>query len=71
MKSIAKMQTAHWIKLTIVWIIGTKIIEEVCTMNCPEALQTATANRILPKQQSINSRKIPPRPKDIEPYFVY
>ena len=40
-------------------------------MNCPEALQTATANRILPKQQSINSRKIPPRPKDIEPYFVY
>lgn len=70
-KSIAKMQIAHCIKLTIVWTIGTNTIEQVWAMNCPEALQTATANLILPKQQSINRRNMPPKPKAIPPQMVY
>lgn len=70
-KSNATIQIPHWSKFTIVWIIGTNKIEHVWTINCPEALHTATANRIRPKQHTINKRKIPPRTNDIDPYTVY
>lgn len=69
--SIATMQIAHCPILITVWMIGTSTIEQVWAMNCPEALQTATANLILPKQQTINKRNIPPKTKDIDPYTVY
>jgi len=43
------------------------MIEQVCETNCPAALQTATASRILPKQQSNIRKSSPAIPKQTYP----
>lgn len=57
--------------LMAVWMIGTKTIEQVLATNYPEALQTATANLILLKQQMRSKKKSPQSEKAMIPYILY
>lgn len=54
-----------------VWIIGTNTTEHVWATNWPAALQTATAIRIRPQQQSNKIKRNPAIPNEVYPKALY